>query len=111
MGEFGLKEFVKIASLNDIPEKEGVHFDVDGLDIAIFKINGEIFVINNLCPHQHAPVLFEGDLKEYTLGCPLHGWIFDLRTGQSENGQSKLRKYPHKFEGDDIFIEINKDIY
>lgn len=106
-----MTELVKIANLIDIPEKEGVQFDVDGLNVAVFKIDGEIFVINNLCPHQHAPVLFEGGLNGYALTCPLHGWIFDLKTGQSTNGQSKVKKYPHKFEGSDIFIEINKDLY
>jgi nitrite reductase/ring-hydroxylating ferredoxin subunit len=106
-----MKQFVKIASLKDIPEKVGVHFDVDGLDIAVFKIDGEIFVLNNLCPHQHAPVLFEGGLDGYALCCPLHGWIFDLKTGQSENGQSKVTKYNFKLNGDDVFIEINNDLY
>jgi nitrite reductase/ring-hydroxylating ferredoxin subunit len=106
-----VKEFVKIAKMQDIPEKEGQRFDVDGLDIVVFKINGEIFVINNLCPHQHAPVLFEGGLNGYALSCPLHGWVFDLKSGQSSNGQSKLKKYPHKLDDEDILIEINKNLY
>ena len=106
-----MTEKVKIASIEEIPEKIGVQFEVDNKSLAVFRINGEIFVINNLCPHQHAPVLFEGDLDGYILTCPLHGWKFDLKTGKSTGGQGGIKKYPHMIEGNDIFIEINKDIF
>ncbi len=106
-----MKEFVKVAELKDIPERKGMQIAIDNLDLAIYKIDGELFVLNNLCPHQHAPVLAEGILEGYNLTCPIHGWIFNLKTCQSANGQSKLRKFKHKIEGGDILIEINRDLY
>jgi len=106
-----MKEFIKIAEVSEIPERSAKHIELDGLDIAVYKISGELFVINNLCPHQHAPVLSEGILEGYNLTCPLHGWIFDLKTGESVNGQSKVKKFVHKIEGDDIFIEVNRDLF
>lgn len=106
-----MKEWIKIGEFTKVNESKPTQVAIDGLDLVIYKLSGELFVINNSCPHQHAPVLAEGIREGYALTCPLHGWTFDLKSGKSTNGQSRLRKYDYRLDGDDIFIEINKDIF
>jgi nitrite reductase (NADH) small subunit len=55
---------------------------IDGRDIAVLQVGGEVFAIDNLCPHRGGP-LGAGDLSGYLLHCPLHAWSFDVRTGLS----------------------------
>jgi len=104
-----MKKQINICKIQDIPENKGLHFEIEGFDIAVFKIKGDIFVINNLCPHQHAPILYEGSLNNYVLTCPLHGWSFDLKTGLNINGQGKVKKFNHIISEDNLLIEINTD--
>ncbi len=76
---------VKIASVNEIPEGKGIVIQVEsGKEMALFKINGEIFALDNLCPHMGGP-LGEGELEGACLTCPWHGWQFDVRSGTCEN--------------------------
>ena len=39
--------------------------------------------------------------------CPLHSWIFDVRTGQCPRGtHGGVRTYPLRRSGDDLEIEL-----
>lgn len=84
---------------------------LEGRSIGIFNVDGELFALRNVCPHQGGP-LCEGVLSgfvapgapgEYrysrlrkTLRCPWHGWEFDLRTGRShvDPAGTRVRTYP-----------------
>lgn len=55
----------------------------DGEPIVVFNCAGILFAIEDRCSHEDAP-LNEGNLdsSEYTIECPRHGSIFDLRSGK-----------------------------
>lgn len=102
------KNFIKICKLSDIPEKKGIRFEIDDHDLAIFKIDGEVFVITNICPHNHTAQMFNGHLIGYAISCPVHGWKFDLRTGETLNNNSRIKTYETKIEDDFLFINLPK---
>ena len=52
-----------------------------GREVALYNIDGEFFASENSCPHQGAP-LAEGNLCGHVVECGLHGWQFDMRTGE-----------------------------
>lgn len=79
---------------------EGGHrvVQVEGREIVIYRVNGELYALHNYCPHQGAPIcagLVSGTTKpsnvyEYEferqgeiVRCPWHGWEFDIKTGKS----------------------------
>ena len=49
--------------------------------------------------------LHEGILNGYELTCPMHGWTFDLTTGQPTAGGGKLKRYVVKVVGNDVLME------
>jgi len=55
---------------------------VDGRCVVIFNVNGEIYAIDDSCPHNGAS-LGNGELEGCVLRCPAHGLRFDLRTGRT----------------------------
>jgi nitrite reductase/ring-hydroxylating ferredoxin subunit len=82
------KVFVNVAKSNEIVEKKGYRFIFyDDLDfqIAIFRINGSLFCINNICPHRHQDKLFEGIINDdLTVTCLYtSGLILYLQAGMS----------------------------
>jgi 3-phenylpropionate/trans-cinnamate dioxygenase ferredoxin component len=56
--------------------------EVAGTWIAVFRIDGELFAVEDRCTHADVP-LGDGDLDGTTLRCPAHGAWFCLRTGRA----------------------------
>ncbi|VDI63724.1 Hypothetical predicted protein [Mytilus galloprovincialis] len=69
--------------------------------IALFRHGGDVFAINEKCPHAGGP-LHLGDIEEMPdntlcIRCPWHSWRFDLLTGKVRmpKGQNRAAKvYP-----------------
>ena len=97
--------------LNEEELSEGRHtvVTVEGREIGIYRVNGEIHAIHNYCPHQGAPICAgyvsgttlpsEVYCYEYArageiVRCPWHGWEFDLKTGKSLfSDRVRVKKY------------------
>jgi 3-phenylpropionate/trans-cinnamate dioxygenase ferredoxin component len=103
-----LQEY-RIARIEEIREKRGFLARVRGEEISVFKIGGEFFAIGNVCPHQHFSKLHDGEVKDFTVTCPMHGWTYDLRTGVSTNGSGKVKTYDVEIRRDEVFIRSHGD--
>jgi len=94
--------------------------EVDGLEIAVFRIDGKYYALANYCVHQGGP-LCEGELTsrvtvdedgwerieegESTVLCPWHGWMFDVTTGRSvDDERYAVPTYDVEVEGGDVFV-------
>lgn len=97
---------LKIGSLKDLPEEAGKVVEVEGYTLAVFRIDGQVHVIDNACPHRLGP-LGEGELDGNVVECPWHGWRFDVRTGENPDFPgAKVPCFPVTVEGDDVYVEI-----
>ncbi len=56
--------------------------EVEGRSLALARVDGVVFAIDNACPHRDGE-LGLGDLQGHHLYCPLHAWCFDVRTGKA----------------------------
>ena len=94
----------KLADVKDIEEGKSIIVQGPEGEIALFKVEGEIFALKNECPHMEGP-LGEGDMDNRMVTCPWHGWQFDVRTGACENmpGEDAL-KIPIKVENGEIYL-------
>ena len=91
----GESAFVAVAQLDEMEEDIGTLVEVNGVQIALFKLEDDtVAAIANTCPHQGAP-LAEGwfDQDEGSVTCPLHAWDFDVRTGQRSSGPESVPSY------------------
>ncbi len=85
---------VTIGPLSAIPPGEGRSFVADGEKIAVFCTRGgKVFAVQAECPHRGGP-LADGLLGGTTLICPLHGWKFDLTTGNPLMGDCAIKTFP-----------------
>jgi nitrite reductase/ring-hydroxylating ferredoxin subunit len=78
-------EFVRAAAIGDVPPGGAIAVIVGDYEIGLFNVDGTIYALDNICPHQGAP-LSEGWIEELTVTCPWHAWCFDLRTGNMRLG-------------------------
>ena len=81
----------KICAVSDIPKDDVKTFKIDSFDIAVFNVGGTFFAIDRQCTHFKGN-LAKGIVKDRTVQCPLHGAVYDLKTG-------KLQKQPGTVAG------------
>lgn len=98
--------FTKICSVDDIEEDAGKRFIINETEIAVFKSNGNIFAVSNICPHQQTALIYDGFIEEGCVVCPAHGWKFDLRTGNKKSGSRGLDSYEVKIVDEIIYVKV-----
>ena len=75
--------FVEVCTVDEIPEKRACITTVSGERIAVFKYDGKVSAISNVCQHQNGP-LGEGEIGEDgCITCPWHGFQYEPETGAS----------------------------
>jgi len=77
-----LDGFVLACSVNEIPEKRARIVCLSGERVAIFKYDGKISAVSNVCQHQNGP-LGEGKILDGCITCPWHGYQYLPETGAS----------------------------
>ena len=98
--------FRKICSVLDIEENAGKRFIINETEIAVFKSNGNIFALSNICPHQQTALIYDGFIEEGCVVCPAHSWKFDLRTGNKKSGSRGLDSYEVKIVDEIIYVKV-----
>jgi DMSO/TMAO reductase YedYZ heme-binding membrane subunit/nitrite reductase/ring-hydroxylating ferredoxin subunit len=74
--------FVNACTLESIPEKCATVVSLGGERIAIFKFDGKVSAVSNVCRHQNGP-LGEGKIIDGCITCPWHGYQYLPETGAS----------------------------
>jgi NAD(P)H-dependent nitrite reductase small subunit len=99
-------EKLKVAALSDVPEGGGIQVDAKGRPIALFKVQGQVYAIDNTCLHRGGP-LAEGFVQGTAVSCPWHGWRFDVTNGVClMNPSAKVPCFPVSVEGNDVFVDV-----
>ena len=62
--------FTRICSIDDLENKVGRRFIVNDIEVAVFKINNEIFALSNVCPHQQTRLIYDGFIEDEFVVCP-----------------------------------------
>jgi nitrite reductase/ring-hydroxylating ferredoxin subunit len=99
--------WIKIAETDDIKVNSGKEFNINGIKIAVFNVNGEYYAIEALCRHQDgslAPGKIQGEIVE----CPLHSWHYNVRTGQLLDYLQgvELKKYKIERKGNELHLDV-----
>ena len=99
----------RVGRVQELKDNKGFLTRVRGEEISVFKVGGEVFAIGNVCPHQHFSRLHDGEVKGFTVTCPMHGWTYDLRTGVSTNASGRVKRYDVEIRRDEVFILSHGD--
>ena len=74
--------FIDACAVADIPENRARIVCLSGERVAIFKYEGKISAVSNVCQHQNGP-LGEGKIVSGCITCPWHGYQYLPETGAS----------------------------
>ncbi len=83
-----------MAAADSIPLGEARVYSVNNENVAVFRTRaGDFYAVSAECPHRAGP-LADGLVGGTTVICPLHGWKFDLKTGEALFGDCSLKTFP-----------------
>ena len=72
---------IDLCGVDEVEEGEGLKVEAEGLTLAVFKVEGEVYVIDDTCTHGPGS-LSEGFLDGHEIECDFHQGCFDIRTGE-----------------------------
>jgi sulfoxide reductase heme-binding subunit YedZ len=74
--------FVDVCGVDEIPERRAVITCLSGERVAIFRYEGKVSALSNVCQHQNGP-LGEGRIVHDCVVCPWHGYEYLPASGAS----------------------------
>ena len=101
-------EYHAVCKVTDLEDDRGVPVEVAGRVIAIFRTEGELFAIDDFCPHKGAP-LADGVVYDKSVTCKGNCWRFSLESGcWMDNPRTRVATYPVRQSGEVIEVGILK---
>lgn len=90
-----------------VAEGETLGVAVAGIPVALFRLDGEVFALHDLCSHGQAR-LSDGFVEDGCVECPLHQGLVDIRNGapRSEPITEPIRSYPARVVDGRVQIEV-----
>ena len=97
--------FVEVCKVDRIPEKCATIVSVSGERVAVFRYNGKVSAISNVCQHQNGP-LGEGRIIDGCVTCPWHGYQYKPESGAAPAPfQEKVPTFLVKVLDGTVFID------
>ncbi|TNE48072.1 MAG: Rieske (2Fe-2S) protein [Deltaproteobacteria bacterium] len=100
--------WVQAGSVSQLQEKGSLVFRHEDKQVVMFWLEGQIFALDNRCPHQGYP-LQQGTTQASScvLTCQWHNWKFDMKTGKCLVGEDHVRTYPSEVKGGDVWLDLS----
>ena len=100
----------KVASASELSPGEVNTVYVGWLELALCNVDGVFHAVTGLCPHQGGS-MGDGYLEGHRLTCPLHGWVFDVRTGEAAEPlqPGRVNVYPVKVEEGEVWVDLPEE--
>ena len=97
----------RVCGRGDIPEDDVIAVLVDGHEIALYDVDGDVFATDNLCTHGQAK-LSDGFLEDGEIECPLHQGRFCVKSGKARSAPltTDIGIHAVRVEGEDVFVAL-----
>ncbi len=76
-----MTDWIDVCAESALADGENIIADVDGTEVAIFKLEGQFYAIEDVCTHDGAEIA-SGELDGDEIICPRHGARFCVKTGE-----------------------------
>ncbi len=98
---------IELCKVTDVKLGEALKIEKEGLVLAVFNIDSEFFVTDDLCTHGPGS-LSEGWVLDDLVECNFHNGAFNIKTGEAVTAPctEKLRTYQVVVENQLIYILI-----
>jgi 3-phenylpropionate/trans-cinnamate dioxygenase ferredoxin subunit len=104
-----MSDWMDVIDQNALAEGEHIVVDVDGTDVAVFKIEGQFYAIEDVCTHDGAEIA-SGKLEGCEIVCPRHGARFCVKTGavKAPPAYEDIDTFPVRIENGKVQVRDNR---
>jgi nitrite reductase/ring-hydroxylating ferredoxin subunit len=104
------ESLVRVCAQAEIAPDTVQAFEVGGRRLAVYNIDGKFYVTDDACTHAAAS-LADGMLDGDVIECSMHFGAFHVPTGKVMEPPCELplRTYKVVLQGDDIFVDLERD--
>ncbi len=97
-----------VTKAGDVREGEILGLSIGSENIALYRIDGQIYATANICTHAMA-LLSDGYLDGDCVECPIHQALFHVPTGAARTAPATepLKTYRTKVEAGNVFVEVS----
>jgi nitrite reductase/ring-hydroxylating ferredoxin subunit len=116
-----------VCEADELGEGERVLVQLEGREIGVFNVDGELRAYTNWCAHQSGPICegnitgtwegsFDRDSLETSLeycrdgeilNCPWHGWEYDIENGDCLSREGiKLPSHPVEVRDGEVVVSL-----
>ncbi len=99
----GTQRWHKLCSLGELAAGVTKIVELNGEHLYATRLKQEVRVFDAICPH-HASNLSFARISQGKVECPLHGWQFEVASGQCIRGGSNLIERRVKIENDILYV-------
>jgi 3-phenylpropionate/trans-cinnamate dioxygenase ferredoxin subunit len=104
-----MSDWINVIDQNALAEGEHIVVDVDGTDVAVFKIEGQFYAIEDVCTHDGAEIA-SGKLEGCEIICPRHGARFCVKTGEvkAPPAYEDIETFPLRIENGTVQVRDDR---
>lgn len=116
-----------VAEADEVDEGGRLVIELEGREVGIFKLDGELHAYTSWCAHQSGPICegiiggtveatFDRNTQTTTrrwtreghlIRCPWHGWEYDLKSGEClSNPDVRLPKHDIRVENNQVIVSL-----
>jgi nitrite reductase/ring-hydroxylating ferredoxin subunit len=105
-----VQNVVRVCAQVDVAPETVKAFEVGDRRLAVYNIEGKFYATDDECTHASAS-LADGMLEGDVIECSMHFGAFNVRTGAVEAPPCSvaLRTYKVVLEGEDVFVDLDRD--
>jgi len=97
--------WISLCEVSELREGAGKYVQIDGFELAVFLHQGNVHVLDNICPHAGGP-LADGVIENGCAICPWHHWTFNLETGAMQGHNFGIKRYPSRILSRDNHVDL-----
>lgn len=101
--------WIEVATLRELNRRRGKQVTVDGEEIALFHVDGEVYALQDVCIHKGRQ-LSKGTVMRGRVVCPGHQWQFDLATGWVSSQERCQPTYAVRVEDEKVYVNPERRI-
>jgi nitrite reductase/ring-hydroxylating ferredoxin subunit len=99
-------QWVRACAAADVKQGEPKGVKLSGIPVALYRLDDGVYATHDVCTHAYA-LLSEGYIEGESIECPLHGALFDIRSGKClAVASADLPTYAVRVEDGALMVEI-----
>lgn len=102
-----MASWCKLIAEGEVSEGCPRGIEVNGIKIGLFRFEGQIYAIDDVCTHAFA-LLSNGFQEGPLVECPLHAGFFDIRNGKGQGApiERDVTHYPVRVEDGWVYAQL-----